>query len=367
MQKSKILLVGKVPPPYLGTSVWFEELRKSSLSEHFEIIWFNVNVNADLSTIGHFSINKTFRNLSLYYHFATTIRKIRPELVMVPISQSTIGFIKDSIYIWLSKRNSKTVIVLHGSNLRNWLANSWFFTNIYFTFSMRGTYGAIVLGYKLRKLFEPWFYESKIFVIPNGLDMNLPDRNTPRDGLIIVRYIGSISFNKGVDVLVEAIGYLNNYHKKIRLIINGKWRDNKLKADIERKISDYKLPVSYEGEVTGDDKIKAYHNTDIFVFTPVSPEGHPMVIVEAMASGLPVISTDQGAISESVLDNINGYIVKAGDYVEIAEKIKYLTDNPEIRIKMGKESRRIYEEKFTLEKMINRYKEVFTLLIKDKV
>jgi glycosyltransferase involved in cell wall biosynthesis len=93
------------------------------------------------------------------------------------------------------------------------------------------------------------------------------------------------------------------------------------------------------------------------------PEGHPWVLVEAMAAGLPIISTDQGAITESVIDGVNGFIVDSNNPLQIAEKLEYLMDHPEIREKMGKESRRLYEENFTEEKMIEKLKDVFNTVL----
>ena len=76
-------------------------------------------------------------------------------------------------------------------------------------------------------------------------------------------------------------------------------------------------------------------------------EGHPWVIVEALAAGLPIISTDRGAIIESVIDGYNGYIVNPKRPKEIAEKIIKLTDDKDLRDQMSINSLNVYKEKFT--------------------
>jgi glycosyltransferase involved in cell wall biosynthesis len=83
------------------------------------------------------------------------------------------------------------------------------------------------------------------------------------------------------------------------------------------------------------------------------------VAVEAMAAGLPIISTDQGAIVESVIHGENGFIVESHNPHQIAEKIKFLIKNPDAREKMGAESRKKYLENFTEGKMVERLHEVF--------
>ena len=82
-----------------------------------------------------------------------------------------------------------------------------------------------------------------------------------------------------------------------------------------------------------------------------------------MAAGLPIISTDQGAITESVLNMENGFIIESNNPEQIAEKIEYLVNHPDVRQKMGKESRRLYEENFTEEIMVKRLASVFNTVI----
>ena len=117
--------------------------------------------------------------------------------------------------------------------------------------------------------------------------------------------------------------------------------------------------VKVIGPVYGRNKYDLLLSSDIFVFTPVQEEGHPWVIIEAMEAGLPIIATDRGAITESVIDGKNGFIVEKENPSQIAERIQYLIDNPEQRKRMGEESRRLYLENFTEEKMIRRLSQTF--------
>ena len=75
----------------------------------------------------------------------------------------------------------------------------------------------------------------------------------------------------------------------------------------------------------------------MFLFFPsyYRNEGHPWVIVEALASKLPIISTNHAAISESVIDSFNGFLVKKNDPSSIAEKIKIFIDNEKTISKMS--------------------------------
>ena len=92
-------------------------------------------------------------------------------------------------------------------------------------------------------------------------------------------------------------------------------------------------------------------------------EGHPWVIVEAMASGLPIITTDQGCIKESVIDGENGFIIPKRDPDSIAEKIIYLIENPDVRERMGQKSRQLYEANLTEEHFVQRMTDAFNFTL----
>ncbi|MBK7712563.1 MAG: glycosyltransferase family 4 protein [Bacteroidales bacterium] len=77
-----------------------------------------------------------------------------------------------------------------------------------------------------------------------------------------------------------------------------------MKQSVIKIINESQLQLKIVHPGSNDDKIELLTEADIFTFTPGIPEGHPWVIVESMAAGLPIISTDQGAITESVIDKI---------------------------------------------------------------
>jgi glycosyltransferase involved in cell wall biosynthesis len=109
----------------------------------------------------------------------------------------------------------------------------------------------------------------------------------------------------------------------------------------------------------GNEKWQLFAQADVFVFCPIAPEGHPWVIVEAMAAGLPVIATNQGAIAESVIDGENGYIVPENNPQAIAEKLTSLLQNETWRKKMSEASKKRYSAYFTEEKMVGNLSNVF--------
>jgi hypothetical protein len=125
MQKLKILILGKLPPPYFGPAIATDIILNSALKKDFSLIHFDTKLNQSVEGIGKFKPVKIYYILRQYFRFIKLLSKSRGALVLVPISQSTTGFIKDSIFIILSKLfGLRSIIHLRGSNLRKWFENT---------------------------------------------------------------------------------------------------------------------------------------------------------------------------------------------------------------------------------------------------
>lgn len=94
-------------------------------------------------------------------------------------------------------------------------------------------------------------------------------------------------------------------------------------------------------------------------------ECFPLVLLEAMMYGLPVISTDEGGIKDEVKDGKNGFVVKPQDAVALADAIQRLLDDKDARQTMGAEGRRMFKEQFTMECFENNIKGILNDCIAD--
>jgi glycosyltransferase involved in cell wall biosynthesis len=355
VDKPVAIVLGQTPPPYIGPAVATEILLRSSLRDRFSLIHLNTNVHEDISTLEVWSIDKVLKNINLYLRLASLILRHRPELVFIPISQKSAGFFKDSFFVFISRLlGKKTLLQLRGSNFRNWVAGSSSLTKWYVRFVIKRAQGIVVLGQNLRYLFSDYFEEGQIFVVPNGA--NIPLKPVSRSGSsAVILYLSNLLASKGIEDVVEAAVQLRETPTlEFRFEIVGAWQGAGTKDAVLRAAQREALPLRFHPPTGGEGKFAFLQSADIFVFPPREPEGHPWVIVEAMAAGLPIITTDQGAITESVIDGVNGFIVEKRSPRQIAEKIKYLIEHPDVRKKMGEESRRLYLENFTEEKMVER-------------
>jgi glycosyltransferase involved in cell wall biosynthesis len=359
MRKPVVLLLGKLPPPYMGPSIATDILLRSSLKEHCTLLHLDTKAYDDLNELGKWSLKKLRRNFSIYINLRGLIRQHKPDIVWIPISQTTTGFLKDAVFIWIAALSgSKVLLHLRGSNFRKWhdQASRLMKWLVRITFSR--CRGIIVLGTGLKKIFSPWFSDDHIYVVPNGGNYTFPSV-VKDENKIQLLYLANLQSSKGIEDVLEAIALLHKEFKNYHLHVMGKWRKEETRVQCMKLIGDHGLHVTVHPPASGDEKLKQLAQSDIFLFPPREPEGHPWVIVEALAAGLPVISTDQGAITESVIHERNGFIVEPQRPDQIASCIKMLVNNRELRQRMSAESRIHYLNSFTEEKMVERLVSTF--------
>ena len=101
--KKKILIIGPLPPPYIGPAIATDILLKSGLKNFFHIHHFNTNTHSKLDSVNEISILRTFKTITLFPLFFIKLLQIRADIVLVPISETTIGYLKDSAFMILGK------------------------------------------------------------------------------------------------------------------------------------------------------------------------------------------------------------------------------------------------------------------------
>lgn len=140
-------------------------------------------------------------------------------------------------------------------------------------------------------------------------------------------FLGLVTESKGVFDLVNVIAEnKDKYRNRIKLLIGGNGKIEKLTNLInEYEISDI---VEYLGWVTGNDKSKILNKADVYIL-PSYVEGSPVSILEAMAYGMPIISTNVGGIPELVKNNENGLLIEPGNLKQIEKAIDWFVMNPE--------------------------------------
>jgi len=205
--------------------------------------------------------------------------------------------------------------------------------------------------------------EKKIIVIPNGIDLTgVKDKMksttiNPHIG-IIVGSIGSLRKAKGYDVLVDAAVIVCKKRKDVTFVILGK---GPLEQVLKEKIQHLGLARNFEfhGFV---ENVYTYLPTFDIVVIPSLWEGFPVVALEAMACGKPIVATRVGDLPEILQHRISGLLVETGNSEEMANSILMLAGDENMRIWMGNNAMK-QVEKFSATGMLTQYSNVYYQLL----
>jgi glycosyltransferase involved in cell wall biosynthesis len=191
-------------------------------------------------------------------------------------------------------------------------------------------------------------YQAVSVQDPSGaepvLEMNSVRGATPRK-LVLV---GGIEEGKGQTDAVRALGQLIGQGVQVELNLVGTGDRGALER-VKSAVSCCGLEnlVKFTGQV--HDPSPIVKGSDIALMCSRS-EAFGRSTVEAMKLGKPVVGARGGATPEIIRENFNGLLYTPGDYVDLAQKIKFLIDNPEVARQMGENGRRWAQEEFTVEK-----------------
>lgn len=370
MTRPTIIFMAPSPPPYMGPSTATEVLLGSGFASELDVIHIDTADRRPLTTLGRFDLTNLGLALKHYFLLLGKLLTTRVELVYVPISQTTVGYLRDVPFILLARLfGKKLVLHLRGGYFREFYDSSGRLMKFIVRTTLRRADRMIVLGEGLKKLFDGLIPEEKLSVVPNGLDLEIPERSDYRGGGVIrVLFLGNLVRSKGFFEVLEAAAKVREKHGGVEFVFAGAWQSDADRRECEDYVRVHGLDgcVRFAGPVHGPAKLELLRDSDVLAFpTYYPPEGHPWVVVEAMAAGLPIISTDQGAITDSVRDGENGFIVEKRDPARVAEKIGLLISDPGLRERMGKSSRELYLRNFTGDHFCRRMTSVIMKTLKQ--
>jgi len=230
-----------------------------------------------------------------------------------------------------------------------------------------------VLSEKLKEKFSSIIEADKLEVINNIVNTGVFDDHLEKriardsyngkDGIKIL-FVGRLSQSKGLWDVLDIVPSIVDQRKNVKFEIAGfaESEGEELKIREYCGSFDFKDHVTLLGNISGEVKNITFGNADIFLL-PTHNDNMPNVILEAMASGLAIVSTNIGEIPDMVTNGVNGFIVEAGDTKQLAEKLLLLIESDELRYNMGQASYRKAREGYSIEVGVSKMKNVFENLL----
>ena len=203
----------------------------------------------------------------------------------------------------------------------------------------------LVVSEAVKNHWAKYVKKSKITVLYNGVDYWLfedkkttfrAEQNIPADA-IVIGMMGRVHYWKGQDYFLKIAGQLHQQFSNLFFVMVGDafpgyeyLYDNLEKIIIEEKLEGRVTQVNYRSDIQN-----IYNALNIFILPSQLPDPAPAVVTEAMATGLPVVVTNQGGAIEMIVDGISGMTIPLNDAATAANKIASLIKNKEERINMG--------------------------------
>jgi glycosyltransferase involved in cell wall biosynthesis len=364
-----LVLVGPLPPPYYGQSVSFRMLVDEVEGRGVPCRVVNLAYGEGAQQkMGLLSVHRVLDYLAILARYARAAAFGRKS-VYLTIAQSRQGFLRDCVMIWFAALFGHRVVVhLKGGNYDNFYAAQPGWMRGLIRATLRRVSRVLVLGERLRSMFdfEPAL-RDRVHVVPNGLpedrDPGIDGKPLPDAGPIRLVYLSNLVETKGWLELLEAVALLRDRlgEGRVRCDFYGQFLTNpaddvrvasveQARSMFDDAVARHRLEntVAHHGVVAGAEKRAALEGGHFFVLaTRYVNEGQPVSIIEAMAYGNVVVSTDYRAIPDMVRDGETGALVPYGEPAAIADAVERIVREPGRFEAMSRAAVARYRERFT--------------------
>ncbi len=195
-------------------------------------------------------------------------------------------------------------------------------------------------------------------IIPNGVEVGDARQESAEEELLMV---ATLSPSKDHQTLLEAAGALARRRNHFRLVIVG---DGILRRALERRAQDLGLAgrVEFPGPLSPQETRRRMASAAAFVYA-THGEGCPLAVLEAMASGLPIVASSVPGLAEILEDGRTARLVPPRDPVALADALSALLDRPEEAAQLGRVARHIALREYSLAKCVGAYEDLFDSLL----
>lgn len=351
MNKKKILIIGPSPTKSKGgmATVIKEMLSSDILSENYQLDLHESYRDGNLIYRILFSIYSFFKFLCVYKKY---------DIFHIHMASYGSTFRKEFYMNFLYKKNKKIILHIHGAEYIK------FYNKLSTTHKekvkkiwKKATY-IIVLSEQWKKDFENIFDNKNIVVINNGINIdNLKEGRSEvtkyQNNLLL---LGRLGKRKGAYDLIKAIENIVSEFPNMRLYMAGDGEIEKVRNIVLEKQLDKNIIIV--GWANFNKKIELLKKCSTVVL-PSYNEGLPMTILEGMAIGKIIISTNVGGIPEVVKNGENGIILEPGDIEALSNAMKKVMSSRDFIESCSRNNIKKIKENFSMDTMHNKIKELY--------
>ncbi|NEM97267.1 glycosyltransferase [Pontibacter burrus] len=366
---NKILFILHTPPPVNGAAMVGQFIKESEvINSTFDSDYINLTTSFSLDKIGKSGISKYLTVLQIQFKIIKALISRKYDLCYMSFTAKGAGFYKDLFVVAILKLFQQNIIY-HFHNKGIAKSSKSRLNNILYRIAFRNT-KSILLSPHLYHDVAGYVSEKDVYFCANGIPETESEKNLIKVTKHPCRllFLSNMMEEKGVLVLLEACKLLKEKGLDFECHFVGAWSDVSEEM-FTTTVQKYNIQenIFAHGKKYNEEKIAFLNQSDIFVFpTFYHNECFPLVLLEAMENGLPIISTPEGGIADIVVDGGTGFLVPQQSTEILVEKLSILIQEPDLRAKMGAAGRKRYKELFTLEKFEQKMAEILEDAIAHK-
>ncbi len=188
-------------------------------------------------------------------------------------------------------------------------------------------------------------YKGAYRIIPNGIDVEFfstiqPPANDRPDGKFNILFVGRLEKRKGLDYLLRAMSLVCQLRPQARLTVIGAFSRNQYRA-YQRQVQELGIPdVIFKGFVSEEEKRQHLQSADVYCSPALGGESQGIALLEAMASGTPVVASDIPGFRTVLIDDEAAILVLPKDHVGLARALMRVSDNIDKRRRMARAGRK---------------------------
>lgn len=344
--KRPLIVIGPLPPPVHGVTVSTSlVLANGVLRERFDVVHVDTSDHRRRGNVGRWEAKNVELGLRSLVRLLRSLRGPR-GVVYLPLSQNTPAFLRDSLFIHAASARGWTVAAhLRGGEFRSFYEARSEPLRFWIRSTLDRLDSVAVMGSSLCWMFEGLVASSRVAVVPNGTPTPQPNgaRRDPRT----VLFLSNLRRRKGIVEAVDAALLVTREHPAARFLFVGEWEDAELERELRARCATAGSRIQFLEPVTGPSKDQLLASSALLLFPPRAAEGHPRVVLECLAAGLPVVTTNRGAIAETVVDGDSGFVLEDPVPDKLADRVLRLLIDDAARDRMGEAARARHLRAFT--------------------
>lgn len=364
--KIRVLLAGHLPPPVGGIATYYQSLLSSSLPERVTLFFVQTSTHSrDLSQSGRATFSNLVAAVNDCGRFFRAVLSHHPQICHIGTAFG-LSFIKHSLCVLIARAFGSRVLLHPHCSLSILYTDRPGWWRWLFRRAINLTDGVIALSSEWTQVSQI-VPGSRVFFLQNAIDLApyqsiAQERmaHPKQDGGVHILYLGYFGRAKGSFELLEAAQRISSEGVEAFFdLVGSEMVSGELDLLLQQiDAANLNRIVKIHPPVFDAEKLACFREADIFVY-PSYYEGMPMAVIEAMASGLPIVATRVGGLPDLVKQGVNGILVEPGRSDQLADALRKVATDPQLSHSMQDKSAQIAREQYDIEQHVLKLVEIY--------